>query len=475
MHANALPRTARRRLPAVEELEPRIALSVVFPPANPGHPSAHGLAKAAARGGAVGLRLNVVAAHEVGHSLGLGHVSNPKSILYPAYNPDYDLDKLADDPVVPALKSLYADVDTSPWKDDLDGKDDGVIDLTYSFMPTDTPLDSGQTNIELPVEYQDVFRTELERWADVLNDGGDTKITFSERDDLGDPLNYVGASQNDPDSGDIRIGAHKMDRAGGTLAHAYYPPPNGSTAAGDTHIDSRETWLDAEGNPLPSLDRVTGGGGRGNSNGNGTGNDTGNDNGNGNQDSALIDPATGQVALGVALAQRQGQAGPVTGSLPRPSGQGIPAGQPVGTSQALPTLVAANTGSGALVGALPAAALSGASRPAGSEEPPEKAEKPMPESPEAPAKPPEKKEAPKAGPDTPKPASPDGPAQRMPGSEATDALFQGPAETLLPLPETVLPTSGPGRLPLGSLTELAVVLGGCWHLRPVTSRDEERA
>ncbi len=33
-----------------------------------------------------------------------------------------------------------------------------------------------------------------------------------------------------------------MDGAFGTLAHAYYPPPNGTTAAGDTHFDVADNW-----------------------------------------------------------------------------------------------------------------------------------------------------------------------------------------------------------------------------------------
>ena len=33
-----------------------------------------------------------------------------------------------------------------------------------------------------------------------------------------------------------------MDGAGGTLAHGYYPPANGLTAAGDIHFDIGDTW-----------------------------------------------------------------------------------------------------------------------------------------------------------------------------------------------------------------------------------------
>jgi hypothetical protein len=43
-------------------------------------------------------------------------------------------------------------------------------------------------------------------------------------------------------SGDIRIGAHRVDGTLGTLAYSYFPPVNGLSAAGDIFLDTAEHW-----------------------------------------------------------------------------------------------------------------------------------------------------------------------------------------------------------------------------------------
>lgn len=115
------------------------------------------------------------------------------------------------------------------------GTSGGVV--TYSFMDdgVDISAESVPPNVaisSLPT-FSACFITELENsfdaWAAIAD------ISFVEAVDDGQPFNS-GAS------GDIRIGAHLFDGAGGVLAHGFFPPPNGFTAAGDIHFDVSENW-----------------------------------------------------------------------------------------------------------------------------------------------------------------------------------------------------------------------------------------
>lgn len=78
------------------------------------------------------------------------------------------------------------------------------------------------------------FKAEIERafgaWSAVAD------ITFEEVDDSGVDFNWPFAA------GDIRLGGHAFDGPDGTLAHGFFPPSNGFTAAGDIHFDVAETW-----------------------------------------------------------------------------------------------------------------------------------------------------------------------------------------------------------------------------------------
>lgn len=111
--------------------------------------------------------------------------------------------------------------------------------ITWSLMPTGPLCDLNDCvdgAIQSLTDFMPFgFDNELERAFDAWSAVAD--LTFINVLDDGADLNAVTAS------GDIRIGGHSFGRARGILGHAYFPPENGLTAAGDIHFNSDLDWV----------------------------------------------------------------------------------------------------------------------------------------------------------------------------------------------------------------------------------------
>ncbi len=116
--------------------------------------------------------------------------------------------------------------------------------VTYSYMPTGTSCAAEFAGCSisamadfLPAGFGAAISAAFAAWSAVAD------ITFVlVADD--------GAAFNAPTtSGDIRLGGHTFDGPSGVLAHGFYPPANGATAAGDIHFDSAEAWKIGFGGP----------------------------------------------------------------------------------------------------------------------------------------------------------------------------------------------------------------------------------
>jgi hypothetical protein len=82
----------------------------------------------------------------------------------------------------------------------------------------------------MPVGWEAAVTAAFAAWSAVAD------LTFVQVADDGAAFNAATTS------GDIRIGGHVFDGPSGTLAHGFYPPVNGGSAAGDIHFDIAELW-----------------------------------------------------------------------------------------------------------------------------------------------------------------------------------------------------------------------------------------
>lgn len=118
--------------------------------------------------------------------------------------------------------------------------------VTWSLMPNgvDMSAEPATPNVAVPSlpTFQPCFVSEIENAFDVWSAVAD--IQFTQVADNGAAFDAPAAT-----SGAIRVGAHTFDGAGGVLAHGYFPPPNGNTAAGDIHFDASENWACSDTGP----------------------------------------------------------------------------------------------------------------------------------------------------------------------------------------------------------------------------------
>lgn len=175
-----------------------------------------------------GLYLGAILALGVGGAANAGAIYAPDTLFVsdkPFYKSDFELGPTAPGKWGPPAFGTGASV-------------------TYSFMPTGTSCGvefAGCTITAfadfMPVGWEAVVAAAFGAWEAVAN------ITFTEVAD-------DGAAFNAPTtSGDIRIGGHVFDGINGVLAHGYYPPTNGLSAAGDIHFDTAEMWKIGFGGP----------------------------------------------------------------------------------------------------------------------------------------------------------------------------------------------------------------------------------
>ena len=243
------------------------------------------LRSANGRGGpaAPPIDLATVVLHEIGHALGLDHSTSElcgkSASTQPIMCPYYLGPAFALQPEdISKISALYPNIpnsDTDVVANSLDDRwDDPAI--SYSFMPDGATIDQGGKNgsnllatmqAKIGTGWQAIFEEALAKWANATDDvGGHHVLQFSPHTDDGSAFNISGADQGDPRFGDIRFGGHKFDGPGGVLGHTYFPPPNGATAAGDSHYAAEENWKNLSGVSL-SAGFVAGGGSGGTSSG----------------------------------------------------------------------------------------------------------------------------------------------------------------------------------------------------------------
>ena len=124
--------------------------------------------------------------------------------------------------------------------------------VTWSLMPTGPSCAAevagctiSALSAFMPAGFMGAITSAFGAWSAVAD------ITFAMVADDGADFNAPTTS------GDIRLGGHVFDGSGGTLAHGFFPPVNGLSAAGDIHFDTAELWKIGFGGPGFDVFQVT--------------------------------------------------------------------------------------------------------------------------------------------------------------------------------------------------------------------------
>lgn len=114
--------------------------------------------------------------------------------------------------------------------------------VTYSIAPDGVQWDHGINNLNavFNARFGGAWQREIARalatWESVAN------INIGQVSDGPYNLDTLGLSQSDPRFGDIRFGGYAFANDTTTLAQTYYPPPNGSTSAGDVEVNTSMSY-----------------------------------------------------------------------------------------------------------------------------------------------------------------------------------------------------------------------------------------
>ena len=112
--------------------------------------------------------------------------------------------------------------------------------ITYSIAPDGVLWDHGTNDLNAVFNakfgtsgiWQAQIARALATWESVAN------INIVPVTDGPYEQNVLGNAQSDPRFGDIRFGGYNFSNNTTTLAQTYFPPPNGSTAAGDVEVNT---------------------------------------------------------------------------------------------------------------------------------------------------------------------------------------------------------------------------------------------